>query len=62
MDEIAAQVYGKELIRKKFRGQTINLVVLRDRDSTSIFEAHQTVEAFNNRHRTCSGSKESGQI
>lgn len=52
MDEIAAQVHGKELVRLQFRDQTRNLVVLSGRDSTSIFDAHQTVEAFNTRHRT----------
>ncbi len=52
MDEIAAQVHGKELVRLPFRDQTRNLVVLSGRDSTSIFDAHQTVEAFNTQHRT----------
>jgi hypothetical protein len=71
MDEIAAQVHGKELIRLQFRDQSHrsnrvkyvlrylrskkhsrNLVVLSGEDSTSIFDAHQTVEAFNTRHRT----------
>jgi len=52
MDEIAAHVHGKELIRLQFRDQTRNIVVLSGRDSTSIFDAHQTVESFNTRHRT----------
>jgi len=71
MDEIAAQVHGKELIRLQFRDQSHrsnrvkyvlrylrskkhsrNLVVLSGDHSTSIFDAHQTVEAFNTRHRT----------
>jgi hypothetical protein len=52
MDEIALQIHGKELVRLQFRDQTRKLVVLSSRDSTSIFDAHQTVEAFNTRHRT----------
>ena len=52
MDEIAPQVHGKELVRLQFRDQTRNLVVLSGEDSTSFFDAHQTVEAFNTRHRT----------
>ena len=52
MDEIAAQVHGKELVGLQFRDQTRNIVILSGRDSTSAFDAHQTVESFNTRHGT----------
>ncbi|MBU0527540.1 hypothetical protein KKE92_03610 [Candidatus Micrarchaeota archaeon] len=52
MDTIAAQIHGKELIRLPFRDQTRNLVVLRGRNSTGIFNVHTTVEAFNALHGT----------
>ncbi len=46
------QIHGKELVRLQFQDQTRNIVVLRGRDSTSAFDAHQTVEAFNSHHGT----------
>ncbi len=52
MEETAAPLHGKELIRVRFQGRERNLVVLHPGESTGIFETHEKVEAFNRSHGT----------
>lgn len=46
------EIHGEELIRVNFRNQPRNLVVLRGRNSTGIFDTHAAVESFNSVHGT----------
>lgn len=46
------QIKGKKLLKVQVGGQPKNLVVLREADSTKLFNAHPLVEAFNRENGT----------
>ncbi len=47
-----AEIQGEGLIRVEFRGHARDLLILRGRNSTGIFDTHATVESFNAAHGT----------
>lgn len=49
---MANQIHGRELLKVDVQGQTRNLVVLRGKGSTRLFDAHPLVERFNEENRT----------